>query len=300
MALAAGALMAAYLIPFQAAGDRAPRELVVLGMLSVAALLNTLTNLAGRVRGAGASRPRRSWRLAVGVAVVLAAFTVIGAYAIAQALASLGPGLTSVIQQTQLVFVAAASALFLAEHISGRFMVGAGAALAGFAIMRLPALIGGADAVAVSGMLWALLSAVIIGLIHVITRRVITRIDPVAVNALRLWLAVGMLLCLPGQAQALASLDWVTWALCAGAGFVGPFTGRLCLMYSVRHISASRSALITLTTPLFAFFLGFIAFGIVPGAYEIAGGALIVAGVALPLLERTGAEPPPEFGVTAR
>ncbi|WP_428262099.1 DMT family transporter [Haliangium sp.] len=301
LALAASMTAAGFLVPFQAASARAPRELVVLAMLSVAALLNSVVTLAGRVHGAGRPRPHRSRRLALGVAVLLAALTVIGNFAVSNALGRLGPGLTSVVQQTQLVFVALSSALLLNERISARFALGAGVALAGFALMRLA---GGGDspgAVDVGGMPWAVLSALAFALMHVLTRKVINRIDPVTVNAVRLWMAVGLLLCLPGQARALTALDPVTWALCAAAAFAGPFTARLCLMYAVRHISASRSALLALATPVFAFILGFAAFAIVPGPFEIVGGALILVGIGLPLLERAGAEPPrPDLGVTVR
>jgi drug/metabolite transporter (DMT)-like permease len=124
---------------------------------------------------------------------------------------------------------------------------------------------------------------------HVTTRKVIRRIDPVFVNALRLWLAVGLMVMLPGRLAGALALDLHTWALVAAAAFLGPFLSRLCLMYAVRHISASRSSLVTLAAPVFAFVLGFLVLGIAPTVRELLGGALITAGIALPLLERVAA-----------
>lgn len=286
LSLASALLAASFLIPYKLAGDAAPRDLVVLAMLTSAALLNTLVTVAHRLRPGAGARPVRSLRLALGVAAVLGVLTTGGNFAVAQALAHIAPGLVSVVQQTQVVFVAVASAVLLGERITARFVAGALVALSGFAVMRMP--VGGEEVVATAGILWAVLSALCFGLMHVVTRKVIQGIDPVLVNSLRLWLAVAALACLPGRAAGALALDAEIWALAAAAAFVGPFVSRLCLMYAVRHISASRSSLLTLTAPVFAFGLGFAILGIEPGARELAGGALIVAGIAVPLLERAG------------
>jgi drug/metabolite transporter (DMT)-like permease len=298
LSLASALLAAAFLIPYKLAGARAPADLVTLAMLASAAMFNTATTLGSRLGRPAQAAP--SWRLAFLVAAGIAVLTATGNFAVAQALTHSAPGLVSSVQQTQVIFVAAASAVLLGERITLRFGAGVLVALAGFAVMRLPMdeVVGGAGGagpaagatgVVEIGVLWAVLSALCFGLMHVITRKVIRRIDPMFVNALRLWLAVGLMVMLPGRLAGALALDLHTWALAAAAACLGPFLSRLCLMYAVRHISASRSSLITLAAPVFAFVLGFLVLGIAPTVRELLGGAFIAAGIALPLLERVAA-----------
>jgi drug/metabolite transporter (DMT)-like permease len=305
LSLASAALAAIFLIPYQLATERAPAEVVTMTMLACAAVFNTLTSAgdklrAARARARGQGRdqagPGRSLGMTLVISAVIAVLTAAGNYAVARALTSAAPGLVSVVQQTQVVFIAAISALLLGERITLRFGVGVVVVLAGFMVMSLP---GGQDAGQDAGQsagmplgaLWALLSAACFGSMHVITRMEIHRIDPVLVNAIRLWFAVALLL--PGRLDGALALDGVTWALVAGAAFLGPFLGRLALMFAVRHISASRSALLIQAGPVFAFLFGFAILGIVPALRELLGGALILAGIALPLLERAAAAGPP-------
>jgi drug/metabolite transporter (DMT)-like permease len=288
LSLTAAALAALFLIPYKLASERASADLVTLAMLACAAVFNTVTTVAGKLsamRARAHERPARSLGLAMLVAAVLAVLTAAGNFAVAQALTSAAPGLVSVVQQTQVVFVAAASALLLGERITVRFGVGVGVALAGFLVMRLP--VGEvAGAAAPTGLLWAVVSALCFGMMLVITRRVIQRIDPVLVNAIRLWLAVAVISVLPGRLAGVLALDPATWALAVGAAFLGPFLSRLSLMYAARHLPASRAALLALATPVFAFGFGFAVLGIVPTLRDLLGGTLILTGIALPLLER--------------
>ena len=285
LSLTAAALAALFLIPYKLASERAAADLVSLAMLSCAAVFNTLTTAGGKLGARAHERPARSLGLAVLVAAALAVLTAAGNVAAARALTSAAPGLVSVVQQTQVVFVAAASAVLLGERITLRFGVGVGVALAGFAVMRLP-LGDVAGAAPPTGLLWAVVSALCFGLMLVITRAVIQRIDPVLVNAIRLWLAAAVIAVLPGRIAGALALDPITWGLAASAAFLGPFLSRLSLMYAARHLPASRAALLALATPVFAFGFGFAALGLVPTLRELLGGALILAGIALPLLER--------------
>lgn len=276
LSLGAAFFAALFLIPFKAAGQLTPRDGAVLAVLLCAAGLNTVTAFTSRSRRRG-----RMWdRTTLLTAGALGVLTAIGNVAVGEALARLDAGLTSVLQQTQVLFVAAAAFFFLGERITLRFMIGAIIALAGFAVAQSPD--GGALRV---GMLFAIASALAFGMMHVITRKVIDRIDPIWVNALRLWLAVVILASLIGPVRALSGLGARAWFLCFAAAFVGPYLGRICIMYAVRYIPASQSALLVLFAPVFAFALGFIAFGSIPGPLDVVGAALILAGIALPILE---------------
>ncbi len=281
---------AAFLIPYGAATAAATPQGVALAMLLCAACLGTVTT------------PWRSGgrlnidRVTFWVSAALGAGTVIGNIAMAAALLRIEPALTSVILQTEILFVALLAALWLGERISARFVLGASLAVGGFLVMRLPG--AGSATIDVLGAGAATAAALSFALMHVITRVSIRRIDPRAVNALRLWLAVGFLALLPGNAASLASLDARVWGLAAAAATCGPIFGRLCMMYALRSIPAAHARLAGLLAPVFAFVLGFALLGSTPSALELFGGAIILAGVAIPLFEnaRDGAAPPPPRG----
>jgi drug/metabolite transporter (DMT)-like permease len=106
----------------------------------------------------------------------------------------------------------------------------------------------------------------------------------VTVNVIRLILAVAVLAAYLVPQGVIAEIPPRGYAMAAAAAFCGPFVSRLCLMFAARHISASRTKLITLTTPVFAFALSIAVLGVIPGLREIAGAALILAGVVLPIV----------------
>jgi drug/metabolite transporter (DMT)-like permease len=275
---------AIFFIPFKAAGALVAHDIVVLATLLVAALLNTLTSLRNLKPAAVFDR------LSMVTATIFGVLTAIGNFGTSQALPYLGAGVTSVLQQTQILLVAAASWVFLNERISARFAVGTAVVLGGLVVMRVPS---GADsAINLAGVSWALTAAVCFGSMHVITRRVIQRIQPVPVNAMRLWVSVALLLLLPGNAAELAAMDPYPWLLCALAGFAGPFLSRICVMYALRHISASHSVLITLVGPVLAFVFDYLFLGRAPTALELGGGAVVLAGLSIPILELAGKRGP--------
>jgi len=290
LSIAAAFWAAMYLIPFQAAAALAARPAVALGMLAVAAVLNTATGMA-RTR-----RAPRFDRIAVLASIALAVLTVVGNLALIESLARTEAAVTSVVLQTQVLLVAILGALALGERSSPRLVGGALVAIAGFALMQAPWL--GATGHDLHGSAWALLASLCFASMLVVVRKVIARVDPLAVNALRLWMSVGILLCIPGTIGGLSELGGRGWLLAAAAAVCGPTASRLLLMYAVRYIPASNARLLVMVSPVFALGLGFFAFGAWPSGRELAGGAVILAGVALPALElvregdRAAAAPP--------
>ncbi len=277
-ALAASLLAAGFYVPYKAAAIAAPRGAIVCALLLCAAVFNTAVAVIQRRPVVG----KTTWV----AAVVLAVFTIFGNVGMASALAVQKAAVTSVFLQTQVLIVAALGWMFLRERVGMPFAVGALLALAGFVGMNLPALQGTGTSVRMSGVLWALVAATSFAIMQVYTRGVIDRIDTVVVNAARLWLAVAVLVAIPGNARALAELNSKIWLLCAAAAFLGPFLSRLALMEAVRHISAARAALVIMVNPVFAGVFGFAAFRSIPTALEIGGATLILAGVSAPLLPR--------------
>ena len=277
LSLAAAFLGAAFLIPYKAAGQIAPVRGVVLALLLAAAALNTLTALSRR-----SGRRRPSGR-ELAVSLALALCTVVGNLAVLGALAVLEPAITSVVTHTQIFLVVALAWPLLGERPTARFAAGAVLAIAGFAVMQWPG--SGADRVAAAGIGLALLASAMWATMAVITRAVAARIDLLRVNAVRLWIASAAMACVPGTVEVARGMSGTAWALAAAAAFAGPFMSRVALMYSVRYITASHSTLISLVGPFFAFLLGLAAFGTTPSPLQIAGGAILLAGVALPVLE---------------
>ena len=274
---------AANLVFYKAAGAQASREAVVLVVLVWAALLNTAASVGWR----GRALPRDP--LSILLAVALGVLTLLANLAIIRALAALDPALTSVIAHTQVLFVTMMGWLLLRERVTLRFALGIALALAGIAIMRLPDSLSQSaatrTAASAPGIGWALAAALMWSLMQVITRKFAHRIDPIPVNTLRLWSAAAMVACVPGTLHAGADLGPRIWLLAAGAALSGPFLARTFLMYAVRHIPASHSTAMTLVAPVFAFILGFLAFGTTPSHIEIIGGAIVLAGIALPLAD---------------
>jgi drug/metabolite transporter (DMT)-like permease len=275
---------AIFFIPFKLAGTLVARDIVVLATLLVAALLNTITSLR-KLQPASVFD-----RVSMVTAAVFGVLTAIGNFGTSQALQYLGAGVTSVLQQTQILLVAAGSWVFLHERVSARFAVGTVVVLGGLVVMRAPS--GAGSAIDLPGVSWALTSALCFGTMHVITRRVIQRIQPVPVNAMRLWVAVILLLLLPGNAAELVAMDPYPWLLCAVAAFAGPFLSRIAVMYAVRYISASHSVLITLVGPVFVFVFDYVFLGRAPTTLELVGGAVVLAGVSIPILELAGQRGP--------
>jgi len=282
--LAAAVLAAGYLIPYKAGAGHAGAEALALPMLLAAAGLNTLA-----LGLPWAGRPWR-WprldRLTLLVALILGACSALGNEAMAQALVHVEPGLASVVLRSQVVLVGLGGLWLLAERVGWRFWAGAGIALAGFALQRLP--VADAGDSTLIGLLWVLLAAAGFAVMQLAVRKTAQRIDLLAVNGLRLWLAAALLLLLPGRLGGLLRLDGETWLLAAAAGLFGPVGSRLCLMAALRHIPAALSTLVLFVSPLFAYLAAGIAFGVWPGGWELLGSGLILAGVALPVLERLG------------
>ncbi len=279
---AAGALCsAAYLFPYKRAAAFAAPSVLAFALLVVAALLNTAFSMWRlRQSGAVASEPRLLWA----TSSLLALLTISGNLCGAQAISRLDPAIASVLLRTEVVFVGGLGALLLNERVSWTLALGAGLALTGLCVMRWPLAF---DAGGV-GAAWALGGACSFGLMQVLTRRVIRRISPLTVNAMRLWLAVAVLAFVPGLLSSAVGAGKRFWAFVALAGLLGPFLGRLCIMYSLRALEAAHSALLLLLAPILAFIIGYVVWGTLPSSHESAGGALMLLGISLPSLVALG------------
>jgi drug/metabolite transporter (DMT)-like permease len=278
-----GAICSAiYLFPYKRASALASPHVLAYALLIVAALSSTALDLWQR-RGARATGDRRVfWS----TSALLSILTISGNFCGAQAVTRLDPALVSVLLRTEIVFVGVLAALLLGERLTPALVAGVVVALVGLGVMRWPLALDNAGA----GALWALGGALSFGMMQVLTRRVIGRISPVTVNSCRLWIAVGLMSFIPGLPRAALGEDGVFWASVTVAALFGPFLGRLFIMFSLRSLRAARSALFLLSAPVFAFAIGFVAFGNVPRLRELVGGAIMLSGIALPSLARLAEE----------
>lgn len=288
-----GALCSAiYLFPYKRAGAVSSPDVLAYALLIVAAVSNSALSVWQRGSAPSGRLDRRTFW---GASALLSLLTISGNFCGAQAVTRLEPAVTSVLLRTEIVFVGVFAALLVGERLTRPLVAGAALALGGLVVMRWPLAIdrGGA------GALWALGGAASFGMMQVLTRRVIGRISPVAVNTCRLWLAVGALSLVPGLAGAMLRQGGEFWRFVVLAGVFGPFLGRLFIMYSLRELRAAHSALMLLLAPVFAFAIGFVFEGSAPSPLEVAGGLVILAGVALPSLARLAGERAARDGAAA-
>ena len=261
-------------------GDPTDAALV---MLTAAALLNSGTSTL-QERG---RRTSGFDRLSVVLAVALACLTLVGNEFAAGAVFRISAPLASVMQQTQVVFVALLGSVILRERVTVRFWIGAAIAASGLWVLQM------APSASVqldeAGALMAVGSAFCFGVMAVLTRLYIHRIRPVAVNALRLWMSIALWFLVHRRLPHLP-LGSRFVAYCALAGVFGPFLSRTALMYALSYVSPTRTTLMALATPLLTLVPAYFAFGSVPSPRELVGGAVMIAGIALPLLERQAAE----------
>jgi drug/metabolite transporter (DMT)-like permease len=276
LSVTAALAAAIYLFPYKAAGNFAEPRVLSYSLLLVAAILNTLSLGVQHRQKLRAIVPRN--RLGWWVAAGLSILTITGNFSSAHAVALLSPAVTSLLLRMELVFVGILGAVFLGESPRGALIIGASTALVGLVVMRSPLTF---DA-SMTGALWALAAALSFAAMQVTTRRVIKDIAPVAINAVRLWMAVLLFSLDPGLLQAVGTVPLEFWGFITLAAIFGPFVGRLLIMYSLRSLSAARSALVLLLSPVFAFLLSYAFDGVPPSSNELIGGALMLVGIALP------------------
>lgn len=289
------ALAAGYLVPYKAAttavGAQGPSG-VVLPMLIVAALVNAFLEAGLRVgaRWLSASQvagqPAAAWRwdaTTLGVVVLLGGASALGNEAVCRSLVLLNPGLVSVAIRTQVVFVAIGGVLLLREPTGPRFWIGVLLALGGFGLLRLHQ--GGAGDIALVGVAWALVAAASFGAMQLVIRHAVFRIAHLQVNTLRLFVAAALVALGPGRAADLAQVPARIWILAALAALFGPVLSRLSLMRALRDLPAAHATLALFQAPVFAYVAAGLFFSTWPGLTELLGSTVILAGVALPVLD---------------
>lgn len=277
-ALAAAFGIAGFSVPWKLASGYGAPAVNTLILLLTAAVCSTLLTAAQQ-----RSLPRPT-RFDLKVALGLAVFTLAGNLASAEAIDHISPALLTVTQRGEVILVALIAWPVIGERIDRRFWLAVAIAAVGLWMLYDPSSDAGVSEARSRGLGFALASTVCFASMAVLTRRVIHRIDAVAVNGLRLWMAVLLWFATNGVPPELAEAQGPQVAYAALAGFAGPFAGRLCLMTSARYLEARLVTLATLAAPPLTLVLAYFVLGDVPLANELLGGGLILLGVAVPIL----------------
>ncbi len=217
------------------------------------------------------------------VAAALAACTLVGNLASANAIQLLSPALLTVLQRSEVIFVALLAWPIIGERIDRSFWLGAAVAGCGLLLLQGPVSLGEPRA---TGIAWAAASAFCFGSMAVITRKFVHRFDTVSVNALRLWLAVALWFVWNGFPDELYEITTEQVCYARLAAFFGPFMGRLCMMTSAKYIEARITTLATLAAPPLTLALAYVVLSDLPGAREIQGGIIMLIGISIPILQR--------------
>lgn len=267
-------------IPWKRANEVGDPAHAVLILLSVAALGSTGMALSARL--GQRKPPRRSVWVNLGVALALAGFTLAGNSLSALAIRDLSPALLNVLLRAEVPLVAIFGWLLLGERVERRFWVGAAVAGVGLVVLQgLPFAAGPRSPE--PGTLLAVGASACFGALVLMTRFSIQRIDPVVVNALRLWIAVALWFGF-NEVPDWERVPREQWVYATLAAIAGPFLGRLALMFSSRFIEARLSTLASLTAPVMTLGLAYLLLGHWPESHQLAGGAIMLVGISLPLL----------------
>lgn len=271
-ALAAAVMVAGFVVPWKMAAPHGEASSAVLILLTTAAILNTI--LLPFTRHAG----ERVTPEAIRLTAILAVLTLLGNFASAAAIERISAPLLNVMQRFEVLVVALMAWVALRERPHALFWVGAFVAAVGFVYMQ-----GGEAELDSMGLIYGVASSVAFGAMTVAVRHYIQHVDVAFVNALRLWVSVGLWFVVQGRLPDADSFSSTQIFYVAIAAIIGPFLGRLCTMQSSRYLEARFTSLILLSSPVLSVPIAWFFIGAVPTEREFAGGAVMLAGIAIPV-----------------
>ena len=195
--------------------------------------------------------------------------------------------------QSQPLFVAAGAWLLLRERVTGRMVLGIVVAVAGVAAMSVGELLGGVvGADPLLGNALALLGAVAAAGYVLAGRSLRQRVALIPyVVVVYSVCTVGLLVAVTAQAGpgALTGYPLREWLVFAGLA-VGPgVLGHTVINWVLAHLESSVVSVSLLAEPVGATILAVVVLSEVPTAATVAGGAIVLVGIVLTVLDRTGA-----------
>jgi drug/metabolite transporter (DMT)-like permease len=283
-----GAVMSAgFVIPWKLATAHGEAALNTLVLMFAAAIFNTIASFFPQLRVE--REGERPLGPTLRLAVVFAALSLAGNWSSAEAARHVSSALLSVLARCEVLMVGVLSIALLGERPGRAFWVGAAVAGAGLMMLQRPS--AGAGGVPLAsgaafdpvGVFYGLGAAAAFGTMVVLTRRYVGQVRLVVLNALRLWLGVLMWLAIERRIPSAAELPPKLVLYATLAAFFGPFLSRLGALFSARHVAASTTAVTSLSAPAFTLLFSFVLLGTLPTSQELLGGAVLLAGVAIPL-----------------
>jgi drug/metabolite transporter (DMT)-like permease len=147
-----------------------------------------------------------------------------------------------------------------------------------------------------SGVVWAAIAGVLFGVFQSINRAALIELDVLASTFIQLvvcslFMIVALLI---EGADAIGSTPSAAWVNFTLAGLVHFLVGWTLINFSQKRVGAARTSPLLATSPLFGALIAAATLDETPGAVELAGIALIVAGVYVAQLERARRVPVPE------
>jgi len=187
------------------------------------------------------------------------------------------------------IFVAVLSPLILREKLDWRGWVAVGLGLAGSTVIGLPSFAHGQS---LSGNLLALGGAACAGGYLIVGRRVRRHTSLVAYVYV-MYTAAGLLL-VPAVALAgvrVTAVPATAWLFIVLLGLGPQLLGHTSFNWALRHLTAPAVAMVILLEPVGAALLSWLILHEPPTGLEIAGGAVISAGIYLAFTARPAATP---------
>jgi drug/metabolite transporter (DMT)-like permease len=266
-----------------------PVQLVVIRFALIATVFGVLIAIDP------ARRPRRfawpDWRRFA----VLGLFAVPGSQLpIVNGQRYLAPPLVSLVVTTSPAFAAIIAVIWLGERIVARQAVGLVICLAGAATVILAG--SGTSDLEVHnpwGAALTILSPISWAAYTVMTKAITGRFNPV--TAIGLAMILGSLWMLPLYPRAIAGLDDITatgWAWMAFLVVGGTVIPYLVWWWALRRMTAASTTAYMYGVPIAAMGWSWVVLGITPTMLSLAGGAVIIAGVAMIQFARRGATAP--------
>jgi drug/metabolite transporter, DME family len=143
----------------------------------------------------------------------------------------------------------------------------------------------------VTGVALAAVSGIGFGLFQSVNRAALRGMDAYASTFLQVLVSAALLVAVSlaaGDAGRLAAAPAPAWWWFAAAGLLHFSVGWTLLNLSQQRLGAARTSPLLATVPLFGVVLAAVTLGEVPSALELAGVALMVAGVSAMEVERAG------------
>ena len=236
------------------------------------------------IPGAWHLRRKTKFRLKNVIVIIAVAFLgVMANYSICQAIEGSSATMFNVISRVEIIIAMILGCVFLHEPVGLRVWMAVAVVLSGILLMR-------GDNLTINledweTVLWALSTAGCFASIQVLSKSIIYEVDPQVLNVLRLSLAVGILLALPGLAVEVSMLNSEEWLWLGMAAFFGPFLGRITYTYSLRYFTIARAMTAITFSPVLTLIFEFFIFDRMLSAFELIGGILVISGILIAFRE---------------